>query len=174
MLNPVGLFLLLLVQGGEGVFTVGPAVNFGKIANVESDVEIPKDMVFNIRFDSGRSSPRLKVNSTFDSAARFINLKRAAEVPKENISIAIVVHGNASFDVTNDDAYGARFDGKTNGSAAAVAELQKHNVVFYICGQSAAFHGIEKKDLLPGVKLAHSAMTIHAILGKQGYLLNPF
>ena len=79
MLNPVGLFLLLLVQGGEGVFTVGPAVNFGKIANVESDVEIPKDMVFNIRFDSGRSSPRLKVNSTFDSAARFINLKRAAD-----------------------------------------------------------------------------------------------
>ena len=40
--------------------------------------------------------------------------------------------------------------------------------------QSAAWANVEKADLLPGVKMALSAMDAHAILQHQGYSLNPF
>ena len=52
--------------------------------------------------------------------------------------------------------------------------LQENNVKFYLCGQSAAAQGIGKGDLLPGVKMALSAMTMHALLDQQGFSLNPF
>ena len=158
----------------DDVFKPGGAVKtFGKIAAVDSDVDIPNGTVFKVRFDSGRDSSK-GINSTLDSVARFINLKHAAGIPKDNIQLAIVVHGSASLDVTVDEFYAAQKKGRTNGSAEAVAELQKHNVKFYICGQSAAYNKIKKTDLLPGVKVAHSAMTIHALLGSDDYLLNPF
>lgn len=43
-----------------------------------------------------------------------------------------------------------------------------------LCGQSAAASGIERVDLLPGVEMALSAMTAHALLQQDGYTLNPF
>ena len=44
----------------------------------------------------------------------------------------------------------------------------------YLCGQSAAAYGIDKGDLIPGVEMALSAMTAHAVLSAEGYSLNPF
>jgi len=35
-------------------------------------------------------------------------------------------------------------------------------------------YGVEKKDLLPNVKMAPSAMTAHAILKQKGYMVNSF
>ena len=158
----------------DDVFKPGVAITeFGRIAAVDSDVEIPQGTVFKVRFDAGRGATK-GINSTFDSVARFINLKQAAGVPLENVHIAIVIHGSAAIDVTKDEFYSAKRKGQKNGSSNAVATLQKHNVKIYICGQSAAFNGIRKVDLLPGVKVAHSAMTVHALLGNEGYQLNPF
>lgn len=164
----------LTLPNNDDVFKPGKAIpEFGKIAAVDSDVEIPEGTVFKVRFDSGRGASS-GINMTFDSVARFINLKNAAGVSQENVRVAIVVHGSASLDVTKDDFYGTRKKGKKNDSKSAVAKLQENNVEFYICGQSAAHHGIAKTDLLPGVKVAHSAMTIHALLDNDDYSLNPF
>ncbi|MDT3272587.1 DsrE family protein, partial [Shewanella sp. SP2S2-4] len=49
-----------------------------------------------------------------------------------------------------------------------------HGVKFYICGQSAAYFDLTSTSLLPGVDMALSAMTAHAILAQQGYSENPF
>lgn len=167
--------VVLLVLPCDDVFKPGNAIKeYGKIAAVQSDVEIPSGTIFKVRFDVGEAFPNRPINRTFDSAARFINLKDATGVPLEDVRIAIVVHGSASLDVTQDEFYAKKRGVKTNGSAEVVAQLQKHGVKIYICGQSAAYSGIKKKDLLPGVKVAHSAMTVHALLGQQGYLLNPF
>ena len=43
-----------------------------------------------------------------------------------------------------------------------------------VCGQSAAYYDVENDALLPGVEMALSAMTAHAVLQQQGYALNPF
>lgn len=156
-------------------FKRGPVFeNFGPIAPVQQSEPVAQDTIFNIAFDVSTAADPDKINRTIESAARFINMHVAAGVPEENIHLAIVVHGGASFDLTNQDFFAAHKDGKENASAAAIAQLQEHGVEFYLCGQSAAAHGIGNADLLPGVRMSLSAMTAHALLQQQGYTINPF
>ena len=156
-------------------FKTGPVFeDFGPTAQVQTDVPIPAETKFNIAFDVATKAEAGKLNRTFESAARFINMHVAAGVPAEDIKIAIVIHGGASHDLTNSEFYAKRNEGAANGSASAIAELQKHGVEFHLCGQSAAAHGIKNDDLLPGVKMQLSAMTAHALLQQAGYTLNPF
>ena len=83
----------------------------------------------------------------------------------EDIHLAIVVHGGAIHDVSTERA---------GPNADLVAALVEHGVRFYVCGQSAAWYDVSSEDLLPGVDLALSAMTMHALLQADGYSLNPF
>ena len=156
-------------------FKTGPVFeDFGATAPVQTDEPVAKDAQFSIAFDVSTAAEPDKINRTIESAARFINMHVAAGVPEENIHLAIVVHGGAAFDLTNQAFFAAHKDGRDNTSAAAIAQLQDHGVEFYLCGQSAAAHGITNVDLLPGVKMSLSAMTAHALLQQQGYTINPF
>ncbi len=156
-------------------FKNGPVFeDFGPTAPVKTDTPVTSETQFKIAFDVAKKANAGKLNRTIESAARFINMHVAAGVPPENIRLAIIVHGGASVDLTKQAIYAPRNDGATNGSANAIATLQKHGVEFRLCGQSAAAHKITNADLLPGVKMDLSAMTGHALLQQQGYTLNPF
>jgi len=52
--------------------------------------------------------------------------------------------------------------------------LTDKGVRVILCGQTAAYYDISNDDLLPGVEMALSAMTAHALLQQEGYTLNPF
>jgi intracellular sulfur oxidation DsrE/DsrF family protein len=148
--------------------------DFGATLPVKTDVAINSDTKFKLRFDVSEKAKPGSINQTLDLAARFINLHVAAGIPLDNIDIAIVVHGTAATDMTQPGYYKTFNKDRDNASAAAIATLQKNNVKFYLCGQSAAAQGISNADLLPGVKMALSAMTMHALLDQKGYSLNPF
>jgi len=45
---------------------------------------------------------------------------------------------------------------------------------FFGAGPSSLYYDVATEDLLPGVKMAVSAMTAHALLQQQGYTVNPF
>lgn len=161
----------LVAQDG---FVAGKVIpDFGKIATVESDLPVPKDAVFKVDFDAHVRADRGKINPVLDAAARFINMHAAAGVDPDKIHLAIVIHGPAVFDVTRQAVYDRGGEPTTNANAALVAELLKHHVDIYVCGQSATAQKVAKSDLLPGVKMALSAMTAHALLQQQGYTLNP-
>ncbi len=174
LMLPTCLLLILPVQD-DSAFHEGPAISgFGKIANVQPDMAIPAGTRFRVRFDVSQQATPGDINGAFERAARFINLHIAAGVPRNNIQIAIVLHGEASLDVTNQVFYQKRNGNQSNASAIAVRKLLQNNVAVYLCGQSAAWYGIGRSDLLPGVQLALSAMTAHALLDQDGYSLNPF
>lgn len=159
----------------QGPFHPGPVIpDFGPVASVEQDVEIPADAEFRVVFDTSSIADAGEINRTFASAARFLNMHAEAGVPEERIHLAIVIHGRAVYDVANAESYAAHNDGAENGNIEAVAELQRHGVRFLVCGQSAAYYEVTNADLLPGVEMALSAMTAHALLQQQGYTLNPF
>ncbi len=147
---------------------------FGPVASVEQDVEIPADTRFKVLFDVSKAAKPGEINRTLVSAARFINMHAEAGVDPGNIEIAVVFHGGASIDLTRPEIYSADNNGAENANAGAIETLRAHNVKIYLCGQSAAYHGIANKDLLPGVDMALSAMTMHALLQQEGYTLNPF
>ncbi|MFZ5702288.1 MULTISPECIES: DsrE family protein [Pseudomonadota] len=173
-----GLAGTMPVQAQEPMrpgFHAGTVIpEFGPVASAEGHMPIPVEATFSIAFDVSEPGKPGSLNRTIESAARFINMHVEAGVPREAIRIAVVAHGQASFDLTNAATYAAKHDGAANANLAAIATLLQHDVQFILCGQSAAALGIKREQLAPGVKLALSAMTAHAQLQQQGYTLNPF
>ena len=155
-------------------FVAGPAIpDFGPVAAVDIEFPIPADATFHVRFDVSDSSTPGELNRRLVTLARFLNMHAAAGVPEENIALAAVIHGGATKDMTTAEYFGAETD-KENANAPLIAALKEKGVRFYVCGQSAAHYGVDNEDLLPGVEMALSAMTAHALLDAEGYTLNPF
>ena len=146
-------------------FTPGPVIeNFGQVADVDATVAVPSDAVLRHSFDVSTPAEDGQLNRTLTSVARFINMHARAGIEEDRIDVAIVVHGKAIQDVS----------GAAPASADLVATLIDHGVKIYVCGQTAAYYDVATDDLLPGVDMALSAMTMHALLQQQGYTLNPF
>ncbi len=139
--------------------------DFGPVASVASDMPIPEKAQLNVRFDVSEAATPGETSKALVGAARFLNMSVENGVPPENLKLAIVVHGGATKDLTT------RAD---NANAPLIAALVDKGVDIYLCGQSAAAHEVAKSDLLPGVKMALSAMHAHALLDAEGYSLNPF
>ncbi len=146
---------------------------FGPIADVPGMQAIPPDATFKVSFDVNDAAAAGELNRSLVSGARFLNMHVEAGVKPENIRLAFVIHGQAVRDVTVDTHYQPLMAGK-NANAALVAALRSKGVEVYVCGQSAAYYGVSKGDLLPGVVMSLSAMTAHALLQNEGYTLNPF
>lgn len=162
-------------QAGADKFVAGPAIpEFGQIAKVDSMMPIPKGMKFKVAFDMSKAADVGKTNRQLESLARFINMHVAAGVNEIDIELAMVVHGGGISDLADDAFYAKQHSGAVNANRALVKALVDHGVKFYICGQSAAYFDLTNASLLPGVDMALSAMTAHAILAQQGYSENPF
>ncbi|MEM9533959.1 MAG: DsrE family protein [Pseudomonadota bacterium] len=141
---------------------------FGPVAKVPNH-RVSADSVFKVAFDVADAGRPGSVNRRLESAARFLNMHATAGVPAENLSVAIVVHGAAALDLTTDERYG-----QANANAPLIKALTDAGVSIELCGQTAAYREIKPRDLLPGVKMALSAMTAHARLQQNEYTLNPF
>jgi intracellular sulfur oxidation DsrE/DsrF family protein len=167
--------LSLSASASEKDFYAGPIFpDFGKVASVDSDFKIPKRAKFKVLFDTAKGAEAGDINRTLNSAARFMNMHAEAGVAEKNMTAAIVFHGKASFDLTNDSFYGEKFAGAKNANAAIIKALTDNGIRVILCGQTAAYYDVSNADLLPGVEMALSAMTAHALLQQEGYTLNPF
>lgn len=172
------LFFLMLAAScqataGMADFKAGPVfTEFGKHASVPG-VALEKSTTLNVAFDAISAAEVGRVNRQFDSLARFTNMHVANGVPKENIKLALVVHGGAALDVLNAPAYQQKQGGK-NANIPLVNALMEQGVKVVICGQSLMGHDLAPEMLIDGVEVALSAMTAHALLQQQGYTLNPF
>jgi len=160
---------------GPEAFHPGPVIeDFGPIATVDIEMAIPEGSEFRVAFDVSGEADAGELNRTLVSAARFINMHAEAGVDPADIHIAVVVHGSASRDMTVQGFYGDVHDGTENANAALIEALSAQGVEVYVCGQSAAYYDVTNDVLLPGVTMALSAMSAHALLQQDGYTLNPF
>ncbi len=166
--------LIAALIAAPAAATDGPVFKgFGTHTPVETDVAIPKGMVLRHVYDVTAATPG-KRNPGFETAARFINSHVANGMAERDVAVAVVVHGPAIVELTRPEVYAARTNGGPNASEAMVKEMLARGVRFLVCGQAANAMGVKKVDLLPGVELAISASSAHAILQAQGYTLNPF
>ncbi|WP_346993263.1 DsrE family protein [Alteromonas gracilis] len=178
-LSRMACYLVVLFSFSAGVsaqmstFNDGPVIKgFGKTAPVLTHTVAEND-AFKIAFDVASAGNAGEINRKFDSLARFINMHVAAYVKKENIQLALVVHGKATFDLLNNVAYQNKYE-TTNANAPLLSALLQNNVRVILCGQSAAAHAINTSELVDGVEVQLSAMTAHALLQQNGYTVNPF
>ena len=98
-------------MAGPDDFATGPLIEaFGAVTNVDVEMTIPEGVKFRVAFDVADQADAGEVNRNLVSAARFLNMHVAHGVPTENINIAIVIHGGAVHDITNDAHYTALTD----------------------------------------------------------------
>jgi len=156
-------------QDWPEAFKTGPAIEaFGPWAAVDGAKLPDPEIEYRVAFDIAKGAKDGALNRRFETVARFINQLAGSGVPAEHIQPAIVVHGSAALDLLQPAK------GETNPQAALVEALLDNGAQIIVCGQTAAYRGFDKDDLLPGVMLSVSAMTAHAELAREGYTPNPF
>lgn len=153
----------------------GPVIHdFGAVFQVDPDVPTPTDRAYKLAFEVAAPSPSPEeLNVGFNTVARFLNMHAQAGVPEDHLGAAIVVHGGASFELLDDEAYRAKF-GVDNPNADLIRQLLAKGQRVILCGQSAASRGVPTDGLVPGVEVALSAMTAFLLLQDEGYRVNPW
>jgi intracellular sulfur oxidation DsrE/DsrF family protein len=136
---------------------------------------VPDGHVFKAVFviDAG-GNDTVRVNAQLNTVARFYNLHVRHGYPEDRVRAAAVVHGSGWQSLLTDSAFAARFGGKPNPSRKLVEELVQHGAQVVLCGQTAGSRGIRREELIPGVKVAISAMTALNVLQADGYRYNPW
>lgn len=136
-------------------------------------MELPSDATWKHSFDA--LEPGLgEVNGGLGRADAFLEIMESAGVSRDRVTVAVVVHGKAIFDVVNVDRHAAEVPGSDHPNAQLVEHLIASGAEIWVCGRSAAWQDVGDDDLLPGVRFAPSAMTAHADLQRRGFSLNPY
>ena len=145
---------------------------FGGIYEIKDAVERPDpSLEYKIMVDlsTGADSPA-EISRWVDNVARLMNLHGLAGVPKERLHVKVVVHGGAIFTLLTDEKHQERSK-VDNPNLKAYEALIASGAEIFVCGQSMVARNLDKKDLLPGVKIAHSALTTIITYVPQGYTL---
>lgn len=161
------------LHAGIKDFKDGPVINgYGKNAPVTSST-VNQNTKLKVAFDVANAANAGEVNRRFDSLARFINMHVAAGVSKDNIQLALVVHGKAGIDLLDNVTY-QKAHKMDNANKPLIQALLANKVRVILCGQSAAAYDISLAQLIEGSEMELSAMTAHALLQNDGYTMNPF
>ena len=144
--------------------------DYGKVHRVENpDLEFEKNKEYKVIFDIYTDSPDIdKTNPLLKTVARYLQIHSHYGVPKENLKVAVIMHGVATKNVLNDKAYKKQFKTE-NPNSTLIKMLKEANVDLYVGGQSYAGKGYENTDKLPEVKVALSALTALVWFQTGGY-----
>lgn len=106
-----------------------------------------------------------KLNAAIEKVAKYVNIFAGAGKEPAAAEISIVLHGEATLAVLNDEAYAAKFKTIGNPNAALLRELHEQGVTIYVCGQSLLSKGGKPEETLVFVDVAVSALT--AVVNQQ-------
>lgn len=167
------LFLLIIVafSGISQETKSGPIVeNYGAVWEIDNpDFKTDKSQAFKVVFDvkDGPESDT-EINKNLNTVARFLNMHAQSGIPASQLKAALIVHGTAARNLLTDEAFRDRYK-VDNPNRELVEDLLKAGVEIIICGQSSKTRNLPKENLVPGVKVALSAMTANIQLQNQGY-----
>jgi intracellular sulfur oxidation DsrE/DsrF family protein len=174
----LGLFAAVSAQAQEPEFVFPLIRGYGGIAVQPAAAEPPQagaKIVFDITADS---SP-VEVNRALESVARYLNLNAQAGNKATDLKLGLVLHGKATRCALSDAAY-ARVTAASDAEPASLAvdknpnrpllaELKKHGVELYVCGQSLARNKYALRDVASELTVAASAMTVNVNKQRAGY-----
>jgi len=155
--------------------TMGPLVKgYGPTFPMqEGDVPLRDDFVYKVVFEvTEYKGDTTTVNNELVVVSRFLNMHSRHGVPKENLDVAVVVHGETLKSMLVDEAYAKRY-GSNNPSLDLIMKLEEAGVRFYICGQSMGFRKFDREELASPAEVGLSAMTMLVYLQSDGYSFLP-
>lgn len=124
-------------------------------------------------FDATADAKPADVNKGLDRVARLLNLYGVAGLKAQDVTITIVLHGEATKSVLNDAAYQARFQVAENPNLLLIRELQQAGVEVLVCGQALNYKSFPDGEVAEGIPIAAAALTV--VINKQtdGYSYIP-
>lgn len=133
-------------------------------AAIKPDPTIQYQIVIELR---DNADPKA-MNEGLYNIARLINLHISGGVPKENLDVVVVVHGDATFTLTDSKLYEKRYKAP-NPNLDLYKELADAGINLVVCGQSLLARNVERSALIPEVKVATSALTTITTYQLKGY-----
>ena len=109
-----------------------------------------------------------KPNRGIESAARLLNLYAKEGMATSCPQIAVILHFNATSAALVDAAH-ERAGGGSNPNRELVENLFTNGVEVWVCGQSVIRGGQALSHVLPGVKVALSAMVFNINRQQDGW-----
>lgn len=151
-----------------------PALQFPRIEKYGSVVALP-DAGERIRaggkiyFDTTAAAPAGKPNRGLESAARLVNLHALEGLAGPRPQLAVILHFNATAAALKDEAHARSPVGGANPNRELVEQLIANGVEVWVCGQSVIRGGNPLSDVLPGIRIAQSAMTFNVNRPADGW-----
>ena len=141
-----------------------------KNATEKPDPSMKYKLLFNMTIWPKDSVSRRKLNEGFAEIGRIINLHVAAGVPKENLELAIVIHGGALNTYLKNEAFRKKF--KTdNPNLEILKQFTDLHTRLMACGQAEIFFRIPAEDMIPEVNTSYSAQVVLSTYQLKGYVL---
>ena len=149
--------------------------DYGGIYEIPDATERPDPtLTYKLLVDlSTAAEDNKQISRWVDNVARLMNLHGLAGVPKGALKVKVVVHGGAIFTLLNNAQYQERFQ-TDNPNLKVYEALLEAGADIMVCGQSLIARKMVTKDLWPGVRVAHSALTTITTYVPQGYVLLKF
>jgi intracellular sulfur oxidation DsrE/DsrF family protein len=107
-------------------------------------------------------------NPSLHNVARALNLFGTVDMPRENLDVAVILHGPATPVALSQEAYKARF-GVDNPNNDLIEKLLAAGVKLYVCGQAIADHGYPYQNVRSNIEVVLGALAAEAVLESKGY-----
>ncbi|MEM8983822.1 MAG: Rid family hydrolase [Pseudomonadota bacterium] len=136
-------------------------------------MRFPADGHWKQSFDSTLGRPGA-VNRELRAGLYVYSMLAEQGIEPSQVSVAVVVHGTATFDFLTDERYRAHYGDIANPNSAVLDEFIAYGGEVWVSGFGLEFRKLTTADLLPNVGLSPAGLVAHAELARQGYTLNPF
>lgn len=162
----------------SGVATESPNLvfpiiaDFGGIRARPDAVDQPQAGV-KVVFDVTAGAEPSAVNSGLVRVARLLNLYGAADLDARDVTITVVLHGEATKSALADSAYSSRFEVEHNPNLPLIRRLHAVGVEVLVCGQALNNMAIRDADVADEVTIAASALTVVINRQNAGYSYLP-
>lgn len=145
---------------------------FGGVVPRPTAAEQPKSGA-KVVFDATSDAPPEQINKGLERVARLLNLYGSSGLKASDVTIAIVLHGEATKSVLNDAAYQSKFGVETNPNLPLIEKLIKAGVEVFVCGQALQYKGFADNQVADQVTIAAAALTVVINKQQQGYAYIP-
>lgn len=138
---------------------------YGGIVAVADAVEPPRagvKVVLDVTFEAKKPD---ELNKGLERAARLLNLYGTAGLKASDVTVAVVLHGEATKSVLSDEAWESRMQMKHNPNLPLIRLLQKAGVEVTVCGQALSYKKIERSEVASDIPVAAAALTV--LLNRQ-------
>jgi intracellular sulfur oxidation DsrE/DsrF family protein len=90
-----------------------------------------------------------------------VNIYELEQMTVDRPKIAVILHFHATAAALTDAAHATTMAGGVNPNRELVEKLLADGVEVWVCGQSVIRSGHSLTDVLPGIRIAHSAMIFN-------------